>query len=468
MSKKYHFIGIGGIGMGGLASLLMDKGYEVSGSDLRANEMTERLKNRGAEIAIGHSRKNVGKADHVVFSSAIPSDNPELQEAQKRKIPALQRAKLLAELMDGYVGITVAGAHGKTTTSSMIAHLLVEADLYPTTAIGGIVIGSCPHAHIGRGEFFVAEVDESDGSFLHFNPNYSVITNIDFEHVDYYGNWEKILDTFAQFIGKTSEEGCILAYGEDERLMALVKESGKTFKTYGFSPDHNICSQNIIFDGMKTRFNCFVDGKDLGQVTLNVPGNHNVANALACIGIGLSLGIDFELICASLNSYEGVQRRFQLKERVDDVWVIDDYAHHPTEISTTIETAQLFKRSIRKPDDAKNSRLITVFQPHRFTRVEGLFKEFARSFFHSDYVIITDIYAASEQPIEGITSQRLGEEINSSGNIPVKYLPKEKIIDYLLDFVKPNDVVLTLGAGDITRISDGFTEALKSQSTVID
>ena len=468
MNKRYHFIGIGGIGMGGLASLLMDKGCTVSGSDLRSNEMTERLKNRGANIAFGHDRKNVGDADFVVYSSAVPQDNSELLEAAKRKIPILQRAKLLAQLMEGYTGITIAGAHGKTTTSSMIAHLLVEAEFFPTTAVGGIIMGACPHAHIGRGEFFVAEVDESDGSFLHFSPQYSVITNIDFEHVDFYGDWDKILGAYAGFIAKTADHGVLFVYGEDKRLMELVQRSGKAFKSYGFSADFDINAQDIVFDGMGTRFDCFVGGNKLGQVVLKVPGNHNVANALACIAVGLSLGIEFEVICASLSSFQGVQRRFQVKGKTDDIWVIDDYAHHPTEISTTIETAQMFKRSLRKAASAKPGRLITVFQPHRYTRVKWLLKEFAQSFYHSDYIIITDIYAASEQPIEGVTGQRLGDAISNNSKVPIKYLPKSEIVDHLLSIARPNDVVITLGAGDITRIADEFAEALKNKPTAVE
>ena len=465
MNKHYHFIGIGGIGMGALAALSLDRGYCVSGSDLRSNQITERLRLRGADVFLGHDGKNVGDADCVVFSSAIRDDNPELVEARKKQIPILQRAKFLAELMEGYIGITVAGAHGKTTTTSMAANLLEKAGLQPTIAIGGIVNGTRSHAEMGKGEYFVTEVDESDGSFLCFRPHYSIITNIDFEHVDYYHDWKNVLDAYREFIGKTREGGVVLAYGDDELLLNMLKESGQSFRTYGFSKENNISAANIKFDHFDSRFSCIVDGENRGQVLLNVPGRHNIANALACVSLGLSLSIDFDTIRESLKSYNGVQRRFQLKSMVDDIWIIDDYAHHPTEIKATIETAQLFKRSVEDGAAGEEiKRLITVFQPHRYSRVKGLLKDFAQSLVHSDQLIVTDIYAASEPPIEGITAEKLCEEVQAITQKPVCYIPKEKITDYLLTVVKPQDLVLTLGAGDITRIADDFVEALKSRS----
>lgn len=448
--------------MGALATLLIDKGYIVSGSDVRANQVTQRLKERGADIFMGHARQNIEGADRVVFSSAISDGNPELMEARKQDIPVLQRAKLLAELMGGHIGITVAGAHGKTTVSSMVANLMTHAGLQPTTAVGGIVNGTRAHARLGKGKYFVTEVDESDGSFLYFSPHYSIITNIDFEHIDYYHDWQSILDAYREFIGKTADGGVVLAYGDDERLVPLIKEIGQVHKTYGFSPENDVYATELIFDHFESRFDCIVNGENLGQVILNVPGRHNVANALACIILGLSLAIDFDVIRESLKEYKGVQRRFQLKDTVDDVWVIDDYAHHPTEIKAILETALLFKQSLQDSSaDSRDNELITIFQPHRYSRVKGLMEEFAESLVHSDQLIVTDIYAASEQPIEGITAEKLCERIGAFTNKPVQYLPKEKIIEHLLRMVKPRDVVLTLGAGDITRVADDFVEALK-------
>ncbi len=459
MTNSYHFIGIGGIGMSALASLLLDKGYQVSGSDLRANQVTERLKKRGANISLGHSPKNVKNVDFVVYSSAIEEDNPEFLKAKKKNIPVMQRAQLLAELMNGHTAITIAGAHGKTTTSSMIAHMLVKANFNPTTAVGGIVHGASSHAQLGGGQYFVTEVDESDGSFLYFSPQYSVITNIDFEHVDYYKNWQSILDAFSKFIERTVEGGVILAYGDDEQLLNLLKSSQVPYQTYGFLPHNNISATEITYDQFLSQFHCIVDGRNLGKVHLNIPGRHNVANALACISLGLNLSIDFELICESLKEYIGVQRRFQLKDKVNDIWVIDDYAHHPTEIRTILETAQLFKQALPSED----SQLITIVQPHRFSRVEALLDGFAESLIHSDQMIVTDIYAASEKPIEGITAQHLCQKVCALTDKPVCYIPKEEIVDYLMATATPHDVVLMLGAGDISAIADDFVAALQEK-----
>jgi len=461
MIKSYHFIGIGGIGMSTLATLLLDKGCKVSGSDLCANQVTKRLIKQGADISLGHSPLNVGDVDRVIYSSAVEENNPEFIEAKKKKIPLMQRAQLLAELMEGHTAITVAGAHGKTTTSSMIAHLLEKADFKPTTAVGGIVHGTNSHARLGGGEYFVTEVDESDGSFLYFSPKYSVITNIDFEHVDYYQNWQSILIVYKKFIEQTIEGGIIFAYGDDERLLSLLQKSQKTYKTYGFLPENNVHAANISFDHFQSRFDCIVDGNDLGAVLLNIPGRHNVANALACISIGLSLSIDFNFICESLKEYEGVQRRFQLKDRIGDVWVIDDYAHHPTEIQAILDTAQMFKRSL-----PKTSELITVFQPHRYSRVKVLIDDFAKALTLSDSLIITDIYAASEKPIKGVTAENLCRKVCALTNKPVCYLPKEEIVDHLLGVSKPHDIVMTLGAGDITRIANDLVKALKEKSSL--
>lgn len=467
MNKHYHFIGIGGIGMGALASLLLDKGYHVSGSDARANQVTARLAERGAEIFLGHDAGHIGGADCVIFSSAITAGNPELREARHRNIPIMQRAKLLAELMEGYIGITVAGAHGKTTTTSMAANLLMRCGLRPTTAVGGIVNGSPSHAHTGEGKYFVTEVDESDGSFLNFSPHYSIITNIDFEHVDYYHNWPNILRAYRGFIDKTAGQGMVIIYGDDERLSQLLRESGRNFRTYGFAPRNDVYAADMSFDHFNSKFNCNIGGRDYGQVVLNVPGRHNVANAMACISLGLSLSLDFAAIVGSLKEFHGVQRRFQLKGRVDDVWVIDDYAHHPTEIKNTLATAELFKQSIASSLPGRQANdLIAVFQPHRYSRVNGLMEEFAESLTRCDHLIVTDIYAAGEQPIPGVTAEKLCERIRSLTDKPVRYLPKNEIVDYLLSLVKPHDLVMTLGAGDITRLSDELTEALKKQSTV--
>jgi UDP-N-acetylmuramate--alanine ligase len=349
----------------------------------------------------------------------------------------------------------------------MAANLLMCCGLRPTTAVGGIVNGSSSHAHTGEGKYFVTEVDESDGSFLNFAPHYSVITNIDFEHVDYYHNWPNILRAYRSFVDKTVSRGVVIIYGDDERLSRLLQESGRNFRTYGFGPRNDIRAAGMLFDRFNSKFDCIVDGKNYGPVALNVPGRHNVANAMACISLGLSLSIDFAAVVDSLTKFYGVQRRFQLKGRVDDVWVVDDYAHHPTEIQNTLATAELFKQSIAASLPGRPvNRLIAVFQPHRYSRVNGLMEEFAESLTRCDHLVVTDIYAAGEQPIQGVTAEKLCERVRTMTDKPVRYLPKNEIVDYLLDLVKPHDLVMTLGAGDITRLSDDLTEALKKQSAV--
>ncbi len=451
MKKHYHFIGIGGIGMGALASLVMAQGHHASGSDLKDSAMTQRLKEEGAKIFIGHDARNVEDADFVIFSSAVDENNPELKTATARNIPILRRAQLLSQLMQGHIGITVAGAHGKTTTTSMISNLLINAGLQPTTAVGGIINGTTNNARLGAGRHFVAEVDESDGSFLYFSPQYSVITNIDFEHLDYYHNWENIIKAYREFIWKTTVDGVVIGFGDDERLMALLKASKRNFETYGFTKDHAVHALNIQFDHFSSRFDCIVHGKNMGPVVLNVPGQHNIANAMACISLGLKLNIDFNVIVQNLREYKGVNRRFQTIGTVDEVLVIDDYGHHPTEILATLSAAQKVKKN----------RLVVAFQPHRYTRLKSLLKEFAQSLTQCDYLIVTDVYAASEKPIEGITGARLSEEVQKISTKPVVYLEKDKIMEHLLKIVKPGDLVMTLGAGDITKISYELVEALK-------
>lgn len=457
MNKHYHFIGIGGIGMGALASLLLKKGYKVSGSDLRENQTVLDLREQGARVTIGHAKENIAGADFVVFSSAVAPDNPELQQAREEKIPVMQRAQLLVELMQGQTAITVAGAHGKTTTTSMISNMLIKAGLRPTTAIGGMVTsGSSGYqASLGEGKYFVAETDESDGSFLKFSPEYSVITNIDFEHVDYFRDWDGILRAYAQFIGRTARDGLLIACGDDGNLRGLLLQSPCPVRTYGFGPDNDITAQNIILDASGARFECLFKGEPLGAIQLQVPGKHNVANAMACIALGLHLGIDWEVICASLVEYTGVQRRFQFKARAGDIWVVDDYAHHPTEIRATLAAARQMGRK----------RVLAVFQPHRYTRVQSLWDEIAKSFLGIDYLILTDIYAASEKPIEGITSAKLRERIERENPCPVVCLDKRDVLRHVIDRAMPGDLIIVLGAGDITYVADELAWAVRGDKS---
>lgn len=436
--------------MGALASLLLKKGYQVTGSDLRENSMVAHLRGQGAAVAIGHDRRHIEGADGVIYSSAVREDNVELAEAARKGIPVFPRARLLAELMNGQIGITIAGAHGKTTTTSMAARLLAEAGFQPTTAVGGIINGSSDNARLGKGEYFVAEVDESDGSFLYFFPKYSIVTNIDFEHVDYFHNWENILEAYGRFIQQTDIEGCVIACGDDERLGRLLKECRRPFKTYGLGSRNDFQARNIASAGLNQSFDCYVDGRPALKVSLGIPGRHNVVNALACAALGFTIGIDKGIIQNALAGYKGVQRRFQTKGHIEGVWVVDDYGHHPTEIQATLETAR----------QVKKGRLIVLFQPHRYSRVKHLWKEMAASLTGVDYLIVTDIYAASEPPLEGITAERLTEDIRRLTAQPVVYLKKERMVAHLLDIVRPGDLVLTLGAGDITYASDEIVRAL--------
>jgi UDP-N-acetylmuramate--alanine ligase len=455
MAKHYHLIGIGGIGMGTLASLLLDQGHTVSGSDLKENDMCRGLRARGACIKIGHQTGNVVKnTDFVVYSSAVRINNPELIEAQSRNIPVLRRAEVLAQLVNLQTGITIAGAHGKTTTTSMISSLLINADLKPTTAIGGIINGQAAYnANLGAGKYFVAEVDESDGTFLYFNPQYSIITNMDFEHVDFYKNWEGITQAYAKFINCTRSNGTLIICGEDKRLLELVRQQKVKAVTYGFSDEQEVYAVRIVTDGFQSSFTCHTRKGKLGDFELNVPGRHNILNALACISLGLQLGVSYEVMFQTLKNFTGVKRRFQLKGRVDDVMVIDDYGHHPTEIQATLKAARLFG----------SKRLITIFQPHRYSRTKFLLNEFVEALSLSDELVLTDIYAASEKVSEGVGVKTLLEKLQKNLGPKVMFLKKEDILKHLQDYVHPGDIVLFLGAGDIYHLSDELVKILSSQ-----
>ena len=460
MSKHYHLIGIGGIGMGTLASLLLDQGHTVSGSDLKDNEMTPGLRKRGAIIHIGHQISNIGKnVNYVVYSSAIRVNNPELIESESRNIPVLRRAEVLAQLVNQQTGITIAGAHGKTTTTSMVSSLLINAGLKPTTAIGGIINGQAAYnANLGAGKYFVAEVDESDGTFLYFNPHYSIITNMDFEHVDFYKNWEGITEAYAKFINCTKSKGSLIVCGEDKKLIELVQLQKVKAITYGMSDEQDVYAVRIVTDGFQSSFACHTKKGKLGDFELNVPGRHNILNALACISLGLQLGVPYEVMFKTLKEFSGVKRRFQLKGKVNEVMVIDDYGHHPTEIAATLNAARLFNPK----------RLITVFQPHRYSRTKFLLNEFALHLSLSDELILTDIYAASEKISEGVGVATLFEKLQKKLGPKAVFLKKEDILKHVQDYVRPGDLVLFLGAGDIYHLSDELVKILNESSLIKD
>ncbi len=450
--EHYHFIGIGGIGMGTLASLIIAQGHHVSGSDIKESQMTSILKSQGALIYIGHDASNVDAVDYVVYSSAIDENNPEIVSARDKGIHLMRRAELLAQMVNSKVGITIAGAHGKTTTTSMATGMLIRAGLQPTFAIGGIVNGASNSSDLGSGQFFVAEVDESDGSFLCFNPFYSLITNIDFEHIDYYKNWDNINKAYQQFLRQTHPEGCVIVYGDDERLYGLVKESNVKNVTFGLSEKNDVYAKEIVMQGNVSKFICFHHGKELGFFELNVPGKHNILNAIGCIALGLLLDIDFDTMVKSLGDYKGVQRRFQIKGEINDILVVDDYGHHPTEIAETLKTAKNFSRE----------RVVVLFQPHRFSRTKFLMDDFVEALALCDVLIITDIYAASELPIEGVTAKELCSRIKKVKKEGVFYVSRSEVLKEMKRAISPGDLIITLGAGDVTKVSDQLINYLQT------
>ena len=440
--------------MSGIAQLLLACGYAVSGSDLKENRITAELKKSGAHIFLGHNARNIQGADTVVYSSAIKEDNPELIEAKKQGLPLVMRAEALAELMQNKTVITIAGSHGKTTTTSLVAYLLLEAGLFPTVAVGGILRNIGTNACLGNGKFFVAEADESDGSFLYYKPKYSIVTNIDREHLDYYKNFEKEIEAFKQFLNQTDDDGCVFCSADDPALTGILKDYRKKYVLFGMKETAQVYPKNIKLEGLRSEFDCYHKNKFVARFNLALGGEHNISNALAVVALGLELGIDLEFIRKALSGYKGAKRRLEIKFKSDDYTVIDDYAHHPTEIQATLKAAA----------SLKPERFIAIFQPHRYTRTQLLLDEFAKSFNAIDQLIVTDIYAASEPAVAGVNAQLLCEKIKEQAlGKAVNFIPKEKIVEYVLGILRPGDLVITLGAGDIVKVSDELAERLQSK-----
>jgi UDP-N-acetylmuramate--alanine ligase len=457
MNKHYHLIGIGGIGMSGIAQLLLRSSITVSGSDLKDSKITQDLKRQGAQVFIGHNPENIKGADLIIYSSAIKEGNPEIIEAKRQGIPLIKRAQALADLMKDKAVITVTGSHGKTTTASLISYLLLEAGLFPTVAIGGILRNIDTNASLGEGEFFVAEADESDGSFLYYQPKYSVITNIDREHLDYYKEFKNEIETFREFVNKTKKDGCVFCCGDDANLKNILSDYKNRYLLFGLEASSHIYPKNIQLEGLMSEFDCFYRNKFIDRFRLALGGRHNISNALSVIALGLELGIGLESIKKALENYKGAKRRLEIKFSDRDLLVIDDYAHHPTEIRATLEATANLKRQ----------RVVAIFQPHRYTRTQILLDEFSKSFDLADYIIITDIYPASEIPIEGISALSLVEKIKkySSAKVVV-FMPKEEIASHILGMINPGDLVITLGAGDIVKVNDELVERLKGQGKI--
>ncbi|MBN1365359.1 MAG: UDP-N-acetylmuramate--L-alanine ligase [Syntrophaceae bacterium] len=454
--KCIHFVGIGGIGMSGIAEVLVNLGYNVSGSDIQPSETTSRLQKIGAKIIIGHAAENIGNADVVVTSSAVKENNPEVTEAHRKSIPVIPRAEMLAELLKMKFSVAVSGSHGKTTTTSMISTVLAQGNLDPTMVLGGKLASIGSNARLGDGEIIVAEADESDGSFLKLSPTIAVITNIDREHLDYYPGITEIKEAFLKFVNIVPFYGCTVICNDNVYVREIISFIKRRFITYGIENPADFCATDVKFTKRKTTYGLLYKGEKLGEVELTVPGLFNVYNSLAAIAVARELNLDFVTIKEGLKSFSGVQRRLEIKGRVGNITVVDDYGHHPTEIKETL-TAM---RQIWK------GRLIVVFQPHRFTRTKALFREFTKAFNGVDILILNDIYPASEEPIAGINSAVLCKAIKNAGHPHVEYIPKmEDIVEYLLKTVKEKDTVATIGAGSIYKIGEAFISRLVTRKT---
>ncbi|MBP1708242.1 MAG: murC [Deltaproteobacteria bacterium] len=452
--QHIHFVGIGGIGMSGIAEVLLNLGYQVSGSDVKESEVTRRLAALGCEISYGHRKENVREADVVVLSSAVRKGNPEVEVAEQRLIPVIPRAEMLAELMRMKVGIAIAGTHGKTTTTSLIATVLAAGGLDPTVVIGGRLNSIGSNARLGQGDFLVAEADESDGSFVKLMPTIAVVTNIDADHLDYYSSIDEIKEAFLIFLDKLPFFGLAVLCLDHPNVQSLIPRLKKRFTTYGLTTQADYQAKEIVFDEFSTTFDVLHQRKEVGRLRLQMPGLHNVYNALATVATAFEFDIPFEVIQESLGDFKGIQRRFQIKGEKKGILVVDDYGHHPVEIMATLKAARSgWKR-----------RVVAVFQPHRYSRTQALFKEFLSAFYDADVLVLTDIYPAGEDRIEGVEAKNLFEGIREYGHRDVAYIPnKREIAEHLLRIVKPGDLVMTLGAGDITQISDELLNLLEQR-----
>jgi UDP-N-acetylmuramate--alanine ligase len=453
--RHLHFVGIGGIGMSGMAEILLHQGFTISGSDESLGETTERLSKLGATIFKGHQASNIEGADVVVYTSAVHAeDNVETREALSRKIPVIKRSEMLAELMRMRYGIAIAGTHGKTTTTTITGMVVMQGGFDPTIMVGGRVHSfDQTNAVVGKGDIMIVEADEYDRTFLKLSPSLVVITNIDTDHLDIYADIDDIKAAFVEFAGKVPFYGALVVCLDDPMVRSILPKISRRTLTYGLTPQAQLRATDIVTDGMSSRFHVQLNREDLGEVTLQVPGEHNVRNALGAIGIGLELGMSFEDIAKGISRFSGVIRRFQVKGAAQDVVVIDDYAHHPTEVQATLQAARA---------GWKDSRIIAVFQPHLYSRTRDLYNEFGSSFFDADILLVTDVYPSREQPIEGITGKLIADTASDIGHRQVIYVPDKKDVPaHLHTIAKPGDVVITMGAGDIYRFGETFLNDLK-------
>lgn len=454
--KKVHFVGIGGIGMSGIAELLINLGFEVTGSDMKTTNITENLQKHGAVIHEGHKPENVNDSDVLVYSSAVQVDNPELQRAKDKQIPIIRRAEMLSELLKlKQTSIAVGGTHGKTTTTSMMGAVLTEALLDPTLVVGGVVKNLDVNALLGQGDVIVAEADEFDKSFLQLTPTYAIITNIDTDHMDCYDSEEDLLNAFAQYANATPFYGAVVACVDEPLIKRILPDISRPVITYGFSGDAEFQAERRLYREVRSTFVVKHQGKKLGEVEMMVPGAHNIKNALAVIALGTEMNIDFNTISNGLKQFSGVKRRFEIKGIFDDVMVVDDYAHHPTEVSATL-------RAIKNGWDR---RLVAVFQPHLYSRTQDLYEDFARSFLISDVLLVTDVYPAREEPIAGVTGELITNMAKSMGHENVYWVEdKKRLVAAMKALVEPGDLVITMGAGDIWRICDKYAAILEKEA----
>jgi len=475
--KRVHFVGIGGIGMSGIAEVLLNLGYQISGSDLVASEVTRSLERLGATVHRGHSASHLFDADVVVTSSAVRADNPEVAAALERGIPVIPRAEMLAELMRMKQGIAVAGTHGKTTTTSMLATVLGAAGLDPTVVIGGKLAGLGSNARLGQGEILVAEADESDGSFLKLTPTYAVVTNIDPEHLDHYGHFEAVKEAFVDFMNRVPFYGMTAACGDHPVVREILPRVTRRVVTYGESEAAQVRGLEIVGERGGCALTVVSEGRGLGRIHLGMPGRHNAINALATVAIGLELELPFPIIAQALEGFSGVHRRFEVKATKAGVTVVDDYGHHPAEIVATLLAAKEYQRTTGlKPvaqDDrfetCSPGRIVAVFQPHRYTRTRDLLGEFARAFSIPELLVLTEIYAASEDPIPGVSGERLfaaiAAERSPQGLRTWFVAERAEIVERLLPELGPGDLVLTLGAGNIWEVGEELVARLEGKES---
>ena len=449
--KKIHFVGIGGSGMCGIAEVLFNSGYTVTGSDARPGEVTQKLSGLGIHIFNGHSAENIDQSDVVVISSAVKENNVEVKAAQEKNIPVIKRSEMLGELMRMKYGIAIAGTHGKTTTTSMVGQILTKGNLDPTIIVGGKVVNLDSSAKLGQGEYLVAEADEFDRSFLRLSPTIAVITNLEAEHLDCYKDLDELKSVFIEFANKVPFYGKVVLCLDEENLQNLMPKIRRPITTYGLLPQADMQAENIKLSENRSRFAVKFKGREMGNVELQVPGIHNVKNSLAAASIGLELDIPWENITLGLRQFGGVKRRFEIKGESKGIMVVDDYAHHPTEIEATLKAAR----------DGWNRRIIAVFQPHLYSRTRDFAEEFGKAFFNCDILIVTDIYAAREEPIPGISGELVSQTAKRYGHRQVHYKAEtEEILPFLMSLLKNGDMVITMGAGDIYKTAEQLLKAL--------